>query len=1483
MCSEPALVSSIPAHIDLPRPSFVPHQPRCSTPLCLFTLTPPLTSPPLGHYSPFASLSSSSCSSSFASSSTSSSSSSSSFSNCRSENSNFLTIPTSADPLGPPRCSTYSRTTPRHRRQRSRPSIPISFFSAAIPTPPIPALTSPFDTKPLGLNRGSILNLNLTTHSSINAGVTTAAETLDFLCTTFTTAQLCSAAAAQQTGMLLSSNHGTHHHHHHHHASMPFDHQQMHGGFDASSSSSSSSSTGHYAVNATGNGSSSSSSAGNGRTNNRPHGHGHSVSSDSGRPRSVSSRQDSGPSQRTPSQVGVSHDSGLTDEQRLSTLRQQQAQRRPKMVRLTPAVKHLNQSTRSMSASMSPSLGGAVTSASSSINANGESSRPASVVGIASLTGYSSSASSSSSSSAVEADPQVGLTIFIDPKSNGSLANAKVIFPMVGSPPNAPPPPLHPGSRRALAQRAGLQPADGASLQLDLGCISGPSVVSDTSASANSASTLPDLVRKKSGEPVKSSLKHFAQSAFLHRADSSPAAPASFHRAKSVPTTPTSSKAVHFDPVLEHVKVFKHRQRPTAVSRDGSPEHTETETEEEREFPFYQNWRRQVALNAGLGSPGGGSAGSASPGGGSALSTPTGVAGEGATEQLVLRLPNFPSSAKLSVDRDVFLERVFLSDDLRSVKGTVQVRNLAFEKWLAVRFSLDGWATACEVSAEHSESIKGGKSDRFTFSIKLNELLIWGNRGAGSSSSSGEQETKTMLLCLRYNTAGQEFWDNNEGLNYQLDFRLRPVVLPSPGGSGSGSGSGAAGSGSARQHRERAESASSASGSGMARAATVTPARTKGHSPGMSPSELGSSSSSSRRPHHRNQHNLEAEELGRSLEKLRAEDHRGMEDDDDDRMPLALRVVVKNRRRSPPVSPGLVTSSSPTTSSSNGGSGGRSSSPSMWAARYDLSESLKNPKTGSRITSAGRQAALDYFSAKPPAPPSSSSSSTGGQQPRAIFIGTSAGGAGNGDVFSPSEAGESPTPGASRGSDGNGSSGSGSGGNVGGTSLAVPMGMFTTKAGMISPGLGEVIAHLPMSMTMSNGSGTASPSTGGNSPVSETNGGTPDASSNSTTMVMESSPPGSNMTSSSSSSSLNNNNSSHMTSMTTMRSSEANGSRSSMHTTKFYSYPVNRNTLSPAGQLYRLTRGSDERASSPLARTLAQQQQQTSMYSNHSTSSISSISPSPSPSQQSSGRESPVKKDRGSLLGGGVILSSNFLNDSPQNSPISPLNSPNPFSPTLSISSLESEMTTCLASPEDAVVVVSSGGNGNGNGSSSRLSTVEIRVPPPVSDSIEDIHRSLLNMARGESSSVLPISVVATMGVGNPSGGSESNHSSATAGSGSPTLSAVSDSSSSTSSSIKPGSVSSYDELIARFCWNGNDNGTTTSSGTPPVVVVGAGPGAVVVVEETTTTGSDVDGLGGEISSAGGMHIQHVPHRMFASSMGSPTTESGSTTPTIGF
>ncbi|PWN28964.1 hypothetical protein BDZ90DRAFT_135472 [Jaminaea rosea] len=427
-------------------------------------------------------------------------------------------------------------------------------------------------------------------------------------------------------------------------------------------------------------------------------------------------------------------------------------------------------------------------------------------------------------------------------------------------------------------------------LQLDMSNLPSPSAGDSTAPQSTSEL---NEIRTKSGRLIKPSLKSSSHFVVGGRSDQEPAT-ARPARAKSTPNTPSVPKAVQFDTKLEHIKVFKFKQRPTAISRQGSPEQTETETEEEREvFPFVNYARR---------SPTSGNSTTSSPAASSA------VAGVAETdEQLILRLPNFPSSARLSVDKEIFLERIYLADDLRSVKGTVRVRNIAFEKWVAVRFTLDDWVTVNEVSADYAESVKDGESDRFTFSIKLNELLNW-PRGAGG------HETKTMFLCLRYRTGGNaEFWDNNDGLNYQLDFRKRqlpPTPLPTPNVGG------------ARATRSSSVNSHTLQTSPQARAIAL--ARRSGVHNNKSGAGF-------------------VEDLRRELDRLKS-------DEEVETAPVLTKrpsaaVADVARRSSPPVSPGQ-----------------RSGSP-LWSARYDWGESLRNSSTAQ---ARSRNAVLDYFTAKPP-------------------------------------------------------------------------------------------------------------------------------------------------------------------------------------------------------------------------------------------------------------------------------------------------------------------------------------------------------------------------------------------------------------------------------------------------------------------------------------------------------------------------------------
>ncbi|KAL8933199.1 MAG: hypothetical protein Q9216_006475 [Gyalolechia sp. 2 TL-2023] len=245
----------------------------------------------------------------------------------------------------------------------------------------------------------------------------------------------------------------------------------------------------------------------------------------------------------------------------------------------------------------------------------------------------------------------------------------------------------------------------------------------DTPTRSASESDLDDLdddinrvrplpVRKKSGELVKPVLTRGG----LRR------------RPSSMPGTPTYSKAVHFDPTsLENVRTFCGNDRPIVVSAGTSPAE---QYSNDLEFPFGND----PAENR----------------------TPA--------FEWEIRLSNFPRETVERKLAPVCVERIYLSSDNKNLMGAIAVVNLAFHKTVAARFTLDSWKTTSEVVADYNSDVRRKQlddgHDRFLFSIKLEDQA--------------NLESKTMFFCVRYNVDGQEYWDNNNSVNYQVDFAKKP-------------------------------------------------------------------------------------------------------------------------------------------------------------------------------------------------------------------------------------------------------------------------------------------------------------------------------------------------------------------------------------------------------------------------------------------------------------------------------------------------------------------------------------------------------------------------------------------------------------------------------------------------------------------------------------------------------------------------------------
>ena len=254
-----------------------------------------------------------------------------------------------------------------------------------------------------------------------------------------------------------------------------------------------------------------------------------------------------------------------------------------------------------------------------------------------------------------------------------------------------------------------------------------PALTPDSAAFFSASPFIDGHIRKKSGEPLKSSLKSRpptprpSLSVVTNGQASS----------KSEPATPNyiRSKSVSFANRLDHIKLFFAEQKPIAVSRDGSPTEDTSGTESEAPAPV-----RTVPPD------------------------------DEKKRLLVMDVLNM--AQRSTMDVDVMLEDVTLSKEA-TLCGHVKVRNLAFQKSVAVRFTFDSWQTTSEVSAKYEQPLAHGAFDRFSFVIRLHDILA-------------KIEDKTLFMAIRYAVNGREIWDNNRGQNYKITFSL-PATLRAPG------------------------------------------------------------------------------------------------------------------------------------------------------------------------------------------------------------------------------------------------------------------------------------------------------------------------------------------------------------------------------------------------------------------------------------------------------------------------------------------------------------------------------------------------------------------------------------------------------------------------------------------------------------------------------------------------------------------------------
>ncbi|KFY09973.1 hypothetical protein V491_07858 [Pseudogymnoascus sp. VKM F-3775] len=197
-------------------------------------------------------------------------------------------------------------------------------------------------------------------------------------------------------------------------------------------------------------------------------------------------------------------------------------------------------------------------------------------------------------------------------------------------------------------------------------------------------------------------------------------------RPASTPSTLTFSKSVHFDPHLERVRHFLQIERPLAVAAGSPPVESDNGDTESSFSDENSNHSRPPSY------------------------------------EWEIITANFPTETYERLQLPVRVEKVVLSPDYKELIGTVAVANLAFDKTVVVRFTLDFWKTTSVVFAEYANDARQKQydgCDRFNFAIELADLANLNKR--------------PMFFCIKCCVNGVEYWDNNNNYNFQVEFRKK--------------------------------------------------------------------------------------------------------------------------------------------------------------------------------------------------------------------------------------------------------------------------------------------------------------------------------------------------------------------------------------------------------------------------------------------------------------------------------------------------------------------------------------------------------------------------------------------------------------------------------------------------------------------------------------------------------------------------------------
>ena len=133
------------------------------------------------------------------------------------------------------------------------------------------------------------------------------------------------------------------------------------------------------------------------------------------------------------------------------------------------------------------------------------------------------------------------------------------------------------------------------------------------------------------------------------------------------------------------------------------------------------------------------------------------------TKELSLTFPQ-PIALDNFVDRlnklSVSLENVLVSNC--ALMGTIKVRNIAYDKTVFVRCTFDHWKTFEDNNGSYVPLSYDGTYDRFSFAITVPDTIKHGDK-------------VEFAICYQTLSPDNEFWDNNDGKNYVINYEEKSL------------------------------------------------------------------------------------------------------------------------------------------------------------------------------------------------------------------------------------------------------------------------------------------------------------------------------------------------------------------------------------------------------------------------------------------------------------------------------------------------------------------------------------------------------------------------------------------------------------------------------------------------------------------------------------------------------------------------------------